>query len=98
MAPAVGGATSALCLPWRRRCTPQMRARRYFQEVDHPVVGRWTYPGPPFRLTDGSPGGDGWGWRAGRAPLLGEHNEEVFGELLGFERSDLVRLRAAGVV
>ena len=78
--------------------SPQMRARRYFQEVDHPVAGRWTYPGPPFRLTDGSPGDDGWGWRAGRAPLLGEHNEEVFGGLLGLERSDLVRLRAASVV
>jgi crotonobetainyl-CoA:carnitine CoA-transferase CaiB-like acyl-CoA transferase len=78
--------------------SPQMRARRYFQEVDHPVAGRWTYPGPPFRLTSGSHGEDGWGWRAGRAPLLGEHNEEVFGGLLGLERSDLVRLRAAGVV
>jgi len=75
----------------------QMRVRRYFQEVDHPVAGRRTYPGPPFRLTGGLPG-DGWGWRAGRAPLLGEHNEEVFGGLLGLERPDLVRLRAAGVV
>jgi len=78
--------------------SPQMRARRYFQEVDHPVAGRWVYPGPPFRLTDGPPSNGGWGWRAGRAPLLGEHNEEVFGELLGLERSDLGRLRAAGVV
>jgi len=78
--------------------SPQMRARRYFQEVDHPVAGRWVYPGPPFRLTGGPPSDSGWGWRAGRAPLLGEHNEEVFGELLDLERSDLVRLRAAGVV
>jgi crotonobetainyl-CoA:carnitine CoA-transferase CaiB-like acyl-CoA transferase len=76
----------------------QMRARRYFQEVDHPVAGRRVYPGPPFRLTDGPPSTGGWGWRAGRAPLLGEHNEEVFGGLLGLERSDLVWLRAAGVV
>jgi crotonobetainyl-CoA:carnitine CoA-transferase CaiB-like acyl-CoA transferase len=78
--------------------SPQMTARRYFQEVDHPVAGRWVYPGPPFRLTDGPLSDDGWGWRAGRAPLLGEHNEEVFGGLLGLERPDLVRLRAAGVV
>ena len=78
--------------------SPQMRARRDFQEVDHPVAGRWVYPGPPFRLTDGPPSDGGWGWRAGRAPLLGEHNEEVFGGLLGLERSDLVRLRAASVV
>jgi crotonobetainyl-CoA:carnitine CoA-transferase CaiB-like acyl-CoA transferase len=78
--------------------SPQMGARRYFQEVDHPAAGRRVYPGPPFRLTDGSSAGDGWGWRAGRAPLLGEHNEEVFGELLGLERAGLVRLRAAGVI
>jgi crotonobetainyl-CoA:carnitine CoA-transferase CaiB-like acyl-CoA transferase len=78
--------------------SPQMRARRYFREVDHPAAGRCVYPGPPFRVTSGSPADDGWGWRAGRAPLLGEHNEEVFGELLGLERRDLVRLRAAGVI
>jgi crotonobetainyl-CoA:carnitine CoA-transferase CaiB-like acyl-CoA transferase len=78
--------------------SPQMRARRYFQEIDHPVAGRRVYPGPPFRLTDGSPADGGWRWRASRAPLLGEHNEEVFGEMLGLERSDVVRLRAAGVV
>ena len=78
--------------------SPQMKARRYFQEVEHPAAGRCTYPGPPFRLTGGSQDGESWGWRAGRAPLLGEHNEEVFGELLGLERTDLVRLRVAGVV
>lgn len=78
--------------------SPQMKARRYFQEVDHPVAGRWNYPGPPFRLTEGSSADGGWGWRAGRAPLLGEHNKEIFGELLGLERTDLVRLRAAAVI
>jgi crotonobetainyl-CoA:carnitine CoA-transferase CaiB-like acyl-CoA transferase len=55
-------------------------------------------PGPPFRLADGPPSAGGWRWRAGPVPFLGEHNEEVFGGLLGLERSDLVRLRAAGVV
>ena len=78
--------------------SPQMRARRYFHEVEHPAAGRRVYPGPSFRLTDGPPTDGAWRWRAGRAPLLGEHNEEVFGELLGLERRDLVRLRAAGVI
>jgi len=45
--------------------SPQLRARGYWQCVEHPVAGRLTYPGPPIRMSD-SP------WRAGRAPLLGE--------------------------
>ncbi len=69
----------------------QLRARGYFQEVDHPAVGRLTYPGPPFRM-------GGVEWRAGRAPLLGEHNEAVFCDELGLSRRELSRLRAAGVV
>lgn len=69
----------------------QLRARGYFQEVEHPTAGRLTYPGPPFRLGSVE-------WRAGRAPLLGEHNEAVFCDELGLSRWELSRLRAAGVV
>ena len=69
----------------------QLKARGYFQEVDHPEAGTLTYPGPPFRLAEVE-------WEAGRAPLLGEHNEEVFCGELGLSRQDLSRLRAAGVV
>ena len=47
--------------------SPQLAARGFWHEVDHPATGPLTYPGPPFRMSD-SP------WRAGRAPLLGEHN------------------------
>ena len=32
------------------------------------------------------------------APLLGEHNEEVFCERLGYSRQDLVRMRAEGAI
>ncbi|HEU4758678.1 MAG TPA: CoA transferase [Dehalococcoidia bacterium] len=69
----------------------QLRARDYFQEVEHPVAGRLTYPGAPFRLSDTA-------WRVGRAPLLGEHNEEVFCGELGLTPQELARLRAAGVI
>jgi crotonobetainyl-CoA:carnitine CoA-transferase CaiB-like acyl-CoA transferase len=69
----------------------QLEAREYFQEVEHPVAGRRTYPGPPFRMSEVQ-------WRAGRAPLLGEHNREVYCGELGLGADDLARLRAAGVV
>jgi len=69
----------------------QLRAREYFREVEHPVAGRLTYPGAPFRMSNVE-------WRAGRAPLLGEHNREVFCDELGLGARELSRLRAAGVV
>lgn len=50
--------------------SPQLTARGYFQQIDHPVAGRRTYPGAPFSMS-ASP------WRAGRAPLLGEHTDAV---------------------
>jgi len=69
----------------------QLQARGYFQEVEHPVAGRRTYPGPPFRMSEVQ-------WRAGRAPLLGEHNQEVYCGELALSAEELARLRAAGVV
>ncbi len=69
----------------------QLRAREYFREVEHPVAGRLTYPGAPFRMSNVE-------WRAGRAPLLGEHNREVYCDELGLSARELARLRAAGVV
>jgi formyl-CoA transferase len=35
---------------------------------------------------------------ARRAPLLGEHNEEILCERLGYSREELAKLRAAGVI
>jgi crotonobetainyl-CoA:carnitine CoA-transferase CaiB-like acyl-CoA transferase len=33
-----------------------------------------------------------------RAPLLGEHNEEVYCRALGYKREELVRMKQAGVI
>jgi benzylsuccinate CoA-transferase BbsE subunit len=70
----------------------QLRARDYWQQVKHPELGTTiTYPGPPLKLS-ATP------WRIrGRAPLLGEHNTEVYGEI-GLTKDDLQALSAAGVV
>ncbi|MBI4233861.1 MAG: CoA transferase [Chloroflexi bacterium] len=70
---------------------PHFQERGYFVEMEHPVAGRLRYPGAPFRPR-ASP------WRARRAPLLGEHNEEVYCGLLGLDQSDLVKLRGRGVI
>lgn len=69
-----------------------LRARGYFQPVDHPVAGTLDMPGPSWRLT-ATPAGP-----LRPAPTLGQHNRRVYAELLGLEPADLVRLRAAGVV
>jgi crotonobetainyl-CoA:carnitine CoA-transferase CaiB-like acyl-CoA transferase len=54
--------------------SPQYRARAFFVVQDHPVAGAVTQPGPAIRFS-ATP------WRLRRpAPLLGEHNDEVFGE------------------
>ena len=71
--------------------SPQLKARDYFKEVDHPFVGKLTYPGMPFIMSETS-------HRWGRAPLLGEHNEEVYGQRLGYTREDLAKLRERGVI
>ena len=68
---------------------PQYKHRGYFQDVDHPVAGSFPYPGAPFDMS-GTP------WRArSPAPMLGQHNAEVFGDL-GLSRDDLIALRASG--
>ncbi|MBI3953854.1 MAG: CoA transferase [Chloroflexi bacterium] len=68
------------------------QARGFFVEMDHPEAGRLLYPGAPFRLSAVP-------WLARRpAPLLGQHNEEVYGGLLGLTREKLAALRQAEVV
>jgi crotonobetainyl-CoA:carnitine CoA-transferase CaiB-like acyl-CoA transferase len=39
----------------------------------------------------------GSAWRAGRAPLLGEHTSEVLGEL-GYSPTQVTRLREQGAI
>jgi len=70
---------------------PHYRERGYWREIEHPVAGKLRYPGPPFRMGENP-------WRLARpAPLLGQHNAEVYGEL-GYDRQDLARLRALGTI
>jgi crotonobetainyl-CoA:carnitine CoA-transferase CaiB-like acyl-CoA transferase len=71
--------------------SPHLRERSFFVGVDHPAVGAVEYAGPPSRMPLTPP-------TVRRAPLLGEHNGEVYGDLLGISAREQVRLAAAGVI
>jgi crotonobetainyl-CoA:carnitine CoA-transferase CaiB-like acyl-CoA transferase len=69
----------------------QLRERRYWLDVEHPVAGTVRFPGAFARTTE-APIGVGR-----RAPFVGEHNGAVFGQI-GLGPKDLARLRERGVI
>ena len=71
---------------------PQLRARGFLVEMDHPEVGPRVVAGLP--VTFGAMPQLAYG----PAPCLGEHNEEVFCGLLQLSRDELQRLQAAQVI
>jgi crotonobetainyl-CoA:carnitine CoA-transferase CaiB-like acyl-CoA transferase len=73
---------------------PQLRARGFFQRIEHPAVGVQEYPGFPVRFASRA-GGDWW---PGPAPRLGEHTAEVLRRELGLSDADLEGLAAEQVI
>jgi crotonobetainyl-CoA:carnitine CoA-transferase CaiB-like acyl-CoA transferase len=71
----------------------QLRARGFFEAVDHPVIGTHDLPGLPFRLSDADAG-----WLRAPPPTLGQHNQEVLGDLLGLGVEEIETLRTAGII
>jgi crotonobetainyl-CoA:carnitine CoA-transferase CaiB-like acyl-CoA transferase len=70
----------------------QLKCRDYWVRIEHSELGDTiTYPGVPVKasLTPMK--------LQRRAPLIGEHNAQVYGEL-GFSRDDLVMLAQRGVI
>ncbi len=69
-----------------------LKVREYFVEIDHPAAGKFKYPGAPGRLSE-TP------WTVDSpAPLLGQHNEEIYCKRLGYSKEDLESLRTGGVI
>ena len=70
---------------------PQFNGRGFFADVDHPMTGKLKYPGRPF-IMEKTP------WQMRRpAPLLGQHNGEVYAEL-GYTKEELVTMRGMGII
>jgi crotonobetainyl-CoA:carnitine CoA-transferase CaiB-like acyl-CoA transferase len=75
---------------------PQLLARGFYEEVDHPVVGSHPLSTVPFRFATRDQSDERWIRR--RAPLLGEDSEEILRELLGVSDEDLEDLRKQAVI
>ena len=63
---------------------PQLRHREIYQEMVHPVIGQWKFQNAPFKLSE-TPAIN---YHA--APMIGQHNQEVFEGMLGLSHEEFV--------
>jgi crotonobetainyl-CoA:carnitine CoA-transferase CaiB-like acyl-CoA transferase len=71
----------------------QLAERNFWTKLEHPELGvRLTYPGGFVKMTEAK-----CGIRL-RAPRIGEHNHEVYQDVLGFSREDMVALKTRGII
>jgi crotonobetainyl-CoA:carnitine CoA-transferase CaiB-like acyl-CoA transferase len=71
---------------------PQLKANGMLRTVQHPSVGALTQLGAPYRI-----GGQTLPLRL-PPPLLGQHTDEVLGDVLGLSSEDLAKLHADKVI
>lgn len=71
---------------------PHLSERKFYVDIDHPHVGAEWISGMPWQLSD-TPG-----QIRTPAPLLGQHNDYILGELLGLSAESLAALESQGVV
>lgn len=73
--------------------SPQLIARNYFSPVEHDELNDTiTYPVAWFKSTAVSVG------IRHRAPLIGEHNADIYQGELGLSKSDFISLESSGVI
>jgi len=90
---AAGVPASAVQTPQQRIDEdPNTRNWGLWPEVEHREMGRVRVDGLPVHLSDTD-----WQIRRG-APCLGEHNERVYGEILGLSGVEITALRDEGVI
>jgi crotonobetainyl-CoA:carnitine CoA-transferase CaiB-like acyl-CoA transferase len=72
---------------------PQLRARGFFEPVEHPVTGRYEVLGYPARLASAPRQ-----LHRHAAPTLGQHNKEILGGTLGMTDDEMSQLEKDGVI
>jgi formyl-CoA transferase len=60
-------------------------------EVDHPTRGKYLSVGNPIKLSDSIT-------EVKRSPLLGEHTDEILGDVLGFTANEVAEIKASGAL
>ena len=70
---------------------PSLRQTGTVVEVDHPTRGKYLTVGMPVKLSD-SPS------VVTRSPLLGEHNEEVLSQVLGYSPDEVAAIQRSGAL
>jgi benzylsuccinate CoA-transferase BbsF subunit len=71
---------------------PQLAHRKQWVALEHPEFGAYEHEAPPFVLSE-TPAE-----LSRTCPQLGEHNEYVFGKILGLSREEVLRLEREGVI
>jgi len=70
-----------------------LQARDYWQYLDYPSLGvKLRYP-VRFCLNSETPGRN---WR--RAPMIGEHNQEIYAKELNYSISEIIAMKEAGII
>ncbi|MBA7628306.1 Succinyl-CoA:(R)-benzylsuccinate CoA-transferase subunit BbsF [subsurface metagenome] len=71
---------------------PQLKYRHFFWELEHPEIGKFLSPaGVHFLMSKAD-------YELQRSPLLGEHNDYVFKDLLGLSDEEITELVNEGVI
>jgi crotonobetainyl-CoA:carnitine CoA-transferase CaiB-like acyl-CoA transferase len=71
---------------------PHLRSRQFFQPLFHPQFGEIIADHSPMRFEKD------WGTQWSPAPSLGEHNSQIFMELLGLTEAELLSYIRQGVI
>ncbi len=71
---------------------PHIWHREMIIEVEQPLSGKVKLGGSVYKMSK-TPGN-----RKQRIPLVGEHNQEIYGGLLGLDKEELARLEKEGII